>query len=103
MRPITVSPTVSFQIRNNVALYGGFLGTETNLSQRPPVNPVTGQPSATTLSGDIGTLSDRSDNCYHVICNPASLSHDASAVLGGFVITGRTKVVTMTGYPNRST
>ncbi|WP_020607009.1 T9SS type A sorting domain-containing protein [Spirosoma spitsbergense] len=85
------SRTISFAMRPNVAIYGGFVGTETTLSQRPPVNPVGGpggasQPSSTTLSGDIGLLGDNTDNSYHVISNPAGLT--TSAILDGFVITG---------------
>ena len=82
------SRTISFAMRNNVAIYGGFLGSETALSGRPAVNPVTGNPSSSTLSGDIGTLGNSSDNSYHVIHNTQSLSLNQSAVIDGFVITG---------------
>lgn len=81
-------PAVSFSMKNGVAIYGGFAGTETLLSQRPALNPVAGQPSSTTLSGDIGNPSSTTDNSYHVIHNPASLSLTTSALLDGFVITG---------------
>ncbi len=86
------SRTMSFVMRPNVAIYGGFVGTETTLSQRPPVNPVGGsggaaQPSATTLSGDIGTLGNNTDNSYHVISNPTGLT-TTTVILDGFVITG---------------
>jgi hypothetical protein len=85
------SRTISFVMRPNVAIYGGFVGTETTLSQRPPVNPTSGpggtaQPSSTTLSGDIGTVGDNTDNSYHVISNPTGLT--TTAILDGFVITG---------------
>ncbi|GAB3999539.1 hypothetical protein GCM10028807_50050 [Spirosoma daeguense] len=80
--------TLSFSMRNGVALYGGFAGTETALTDRPAINPVTGQPSSTTLSGDIGSLGNTSDNSFRVISNPASLSLTTTAVLDGFVITG---------------
>jgi hypothetical protein len=39
----------------------GTPGSESNASAR------TGMPSSTTLSGDIGTVGDLSDNSYHVI------------------------------------
>ena len=70
-----VNRAISFSMKNGVAIYGGFMGSETSLTQRPGVNPMTGspgngQPSSTTLSGDIGTLGDKSDNSYHVINNP---------------------------------
>ncbi|OIN60447.1 choice-of-anchor Q domain-containing protein [Arsenicibacter rosenii] len=82
----TTARDISFSMLPNVAIYGGFLGTETNLGQRPA--PITGNPSGSTLSGDIGTVGNAGDNSYHVIYNPASLSLTNSAVLDGFVITG---------------
>ena len=52
---------VTFYINKNIALYGGFAGTETTLTERnPSVN-------VTTLSGDIGITNDSSDNAYHVV------------------------------------
>lgn len=75
--------TVSFQMLPNVAIYGGFFGTETTLSQRPAINLTT--PSGTTLSGEIGNQASLSDNSFHVINNPPGLTN--SAILDGFVIT----------------
>lgn len=77
--------TISFSMKEGVAIYGGFAGNESTLSARPTINPVTGQPSNTTLSGDIGTQNNASDNSYHVIKNSAGLT--AAAILDGFVIT----------------
>jgi hypothetical protein len=71
--------TISFTMKNNLAILGGFNGTETNPSQRDWMTNVT------ILSGDIGTLGDNSDNSYHVIYNPGL---NGSAVLDGFTITG---------------
>src|SRR5512146_1311716 len=48
--------TISFVLMNGVAVYGGFLGTETLLSQRNPVL------NETILSGNIGNLASPSDN-----------------------------------------
>jgi hypothetical protein len=76
---------ISFSMRNHVAIYGGFAGGETTLSDRPTINLST--PSSTTLSGDIGDSGINTDNSYHVISNPSSLSLTTSAVLDGFVIT----------------
>ena len=78
----------SFALRNGVTIYGGFVGNETALTDRPAYNPVANRPSSTTLSGDIGTVGNTSDNSFRVINNPASLSLTATAVLDGFVITG---------------
>ncbi|MBD2705193.1 hypothetical protein IC229_31515 [Spirosoma sp. BT702] len=79
----TTDRSISFAMKNGVAIYGGFLGAETNLSQRPAINTTT--PSSTTLSGDIGTIGDNSDNSLHVIRNPPGLT--TSAILDGFIIT----------------
>ncbi|MBD2703933.1 hypothetical protein IC229_25030 [Spirosoma sp. BT702] len=70
-------------MKNGAAIYGGFAGTETNLSQRSPINATT--PSSVTLSGDIGTVGNNTDNSYHVISNPTGLT--TTAILDGFVIT----------------
>ncbi len=77
--------SISFSMANSVTIVGGFLGNETALTARPAINPVTGQPSNTTLSGEIGGAGN-GDNSYHVIRNPSGLN--ASALLDGFVITG---------------
>ncbi|NEU70272.1 hypothetical protein GK091_25570 [Spirosoma agri] len=80
--------TKSFTMQQGVAIYGGFVGTETSLDQRPTIAPVAGTPSSSTLSGDIGRVGDKTDNSFHVIYNPASLSLTSTAILDGFVITG---------------
>jgi predicted outer membrane repeat protein/parallel beta-helix repeat protein len=68
----------SFALRTGVALYGGFAGTESSLSERnPSVN-------VTILSGDIGTPNDISDNSYHVVNGSSSIN---TAILDGFTIT----------------
>ncbi len=71
----------SFVMKNNLAIYGGFNGTETQLSQRNWAANVT------TLSGDIGTPNNNSDNSYNVIFNNHN-GLDNTAVLDGFKITG---------------
>jgi hypothetical protein len=75
---------MSFSMKNGVALYGGFVGTESALSERP-ASVSLAQPSSTTLSGDLGTLNDRNDNSVHVIVNNDLTN---TAALDGFVITG---------------
>ncbi len=78
---------ISFTMRPNVAIYGGFAGitSETSVNGRL-VNPTTGQPSSSTLSGDLGTPNNMSDNSLHVIKNILALTN--TAILDGFVITG---------------
>jgi hypothetical protein len=68
-----------FSLKNKLAVYGGFAGTETELSERKLSE------HHTILSADIGTAGDNSDNCYHVL----KLNKiDNSSVLDGFIITG---------------
>ncbi len=71
--------TASFDLRNNLALYGGFVGDETQRSQRN-ADPAT---NATILSGDLDG-GGPSGNCYHVV-NASGV--DSTAVLDGFTIT----------------
>lgn len=75
---------LSFAMKNGVAIYGGFAGTETTLDQRPAITVST--PSGTTLSGDVGILNNPTDNSFHVFNNPAGLTN--TAILNGFVIVG---------------
>ncbi|WP_460951149.1 putative Ig domain-containing protein, partial [Spirosoma daeguense] len=78
------SRSSSFSLKNGVSVLGGFTGvngTEGNTNAR------TAMPSSTTLSGDIGTPNDPSDNCYHVF-NHFLNNLDNTAILDGVVITG---------------
>ncbi|RRB07353.1 putative Ig domain-containing protein [Larkinella rosea] len=79
-----IDRNASFAMKAGVAIYGGFLGeaAEDELADRPAVNPVTGNPSSSTLSGELSP----GTNSYHVINNPGGLTN--TAVLDGFVITG---------------
>ncbi|GAB3758967.1 hypothetical protein GCM10028817_32840 [Spirosoma pomorum] len=67
----------SFVMKNNVAIYGGFAGSETALSQRPAVNPVAGQLSSTTLTSGSSSVINNNNNGLN-----------GTAVLDGVVITG---------------
>ncbi len=72
----------AFSMKAKVEIYGGFNGTETMLSQAEP------QTYLTVLSGDIGEVANKFDNCYHVFyhLNPKGL--DYTSVLNGFTISG---------------
>lgn len=76
---------IAFELKSGVALYGGFAGTETLLSQRD------WQAHPTILSGDIGTTGVAGDNSYNVVRGNSTVS---TAMLDGFVVTG--------GYANGS-
>ena len=67
----------SFVLKNGVAIYGGFAGTETLLKQRKPNKNVT------TLNGDICVLGDNTDNSYHVVRGGGT---DSTAILDGFTV-----------------
>ena len=70
----------AFVLQNGIAIYGGFAGGETSLSERDWKNNIS------MLSGDIGTLSDSTDNSYHVVYNNGG-GINATAILDGFTIT----------------
>jgi hypothetical protein len=73
----TTDRTISFVMKNNVAIYGGFNGSETLLTQRNFKSNVT------ILSGEIGT-SAITDNSYHVITANSTVTD--SGILDGVQI-----------------
>lgn len=73
----SIDRTVSFELKNGVALMGGFLGNEVSLSQRNIEN------AETILSGDIGVEGDSLDNTYNVVY---AIGVDSSTILDGFTI-----------------
>lgn len=69
--------TATFTLKTGVAIYGGFLGTETSLVDRDfEANP-------TILSGEIGVPDVNTDNSNHVLTGSGT---DDTAVLDGFTI-----------------
>ncbi|NOT01666.1 MAG: right-handed parallel beta-helix repeat-containing protein [Phycisphaerales bacterium] len=104
---LAVPRTVTFQLQNNLEVYGGFDGTETMLSERSP------ETNVTILSGDLNSndsyvgrctadspdcdsfgklcdegfciiASNNAENVYHVVTGSGT---NATAVLDGFTIT----------------
>ncbi|HNQ23017.1 MAG TPA: choice-of-anchor Q domain-containing protein [Phycisphaerae bacterium] len=74
----------TFTLGSGAAVYGGFTGVETDVSQRDPVRHVT------ILSGDLNGddgpgFTNISDNSHHVVTASGT---DATALLDGFVIRG---------------
>jgi predicted outer membrane repeat protein len=75
-------PSVSFVLKENVKVYGGFEGTETSLGQRDWTA------NRTFLSGDVDNNDTDSlvgRNAYHVV---VAENLSASTILDGFNITG---------------
>lgn len=70
----------TFQLVNNVKVYGGFAGNETALTQRNLGLTA----NKTILSGDLGTPGDDADNAYHVV---TALSVTETAGIDGFTLT----------------
>lgn len=68
---------ISFQMKNGVAIYGGFSATETSFYER------NWKTNITVLSGDIGTPDYTGDNSFHVVYNS---SINNTAILDGFTI-----------------
>ncbi len=73
----TNNRSASFHMKNNVAIYGSFVGTETQLSQR-----VFSCGPCSILSGEIGN-NGIADNSYKVVYNQEL---NNTAIIDGFVI-----------------
>lgn len=69
--------TISFVLKNGIAIYGGFLGNENAREQRD------WESHETILSGEIGDPAVHMDNTYHVVRGDGV---DGTAVLDGFII-----------------
>nr|WP_315033106.1 right-handed parallel beta-helix repeat-containing protein [uncultured Chryseobacterium sp.] len=69
----------TFFVKDGVKMYGGFSGAETLFNQRNPMI------NKTILSGDLGTIGSKADNCYHVV-----IASDGTlgVTIDGFSITG---------------
>ena len=98
--------TAAFAMRNNLAIYGGFDGTETDLAQRDWKNNVTilsgdidGVPDVVTGSGSSLSITGTDGNSINVIRNVGvdifhSSEIDNTAILDGFTISGASGVYT---------
>ncbi|CAG0927177.1 hypothetical protein TFLX_00410 [Thermoflexales bacterium] len=71
--------SATFELRSGVALYGGFTGVETSLTERDwKTHPV-------ILSGDISETNVITDNVYQVVYSSNVVS---TTLLDGFTVTG---------------
>lgn len=75
--PTGTDRSATFTIPESVKLYGGFLGTETNLEER------NWKVNQSVLSGDIGVAGDSTDNCLHVLMGATGARLDGFTVSGG--------------------
>lgn len=82
---LSTDRTIGIELKNGVELYGGFDGTETQLSQRDPSR------NLTIISGDIGTKSDNSDNSYGLVYAGNSVTD--YTIIDGFKITGANSII----------
>jgi predicted outer membrane repeat protein len=76
-----------FQMKNNVAIYGGFAGSESSLDER------NWTANLTIISGDLNgddgeDFANYAENSYHVFYHAEGMSLNKSAILDGFTITG---------------
>ncbi|HZH71793.1 MAG TPA: choice-of-anchor Q domain-containing protein, partial [Mariniphaga sp.] len=74
--------TISFDLKSGVELYGGFVGHETELSQR------NWWVNETILSGDIGEVGVQTDNSYNVLSSIGTIINPItySTKLDGFIV-----------------
>ncbi|MEG0473374.1 MAG: hypothetical protein RR588_13660 [Solibacillus sp.] len=72
--------TISFQMKNGVAIYGGFAGTENARAERDF------KTNKTILSGGIIIYGDEGD-FYHIFYHDTGLNLDATIILDGVTIT----------------
>lgn len=69
----------TFKFKKGIAIYGGFAGTESSLSER------NWNTNRTVLSGDIGEVGNHDDNCRHVVYS-AFDGLDENTILDGLCV-----------------
>lgn len=72
----------TFLLKDQVSIFGGFEGTEISLTvrNRGKIHST----NSTILSGDIGTIGDSTDNCYHVV---TGYNLSSNTIIEGLTIT----------------
>src|SRR5690606_92376 len=69
----------TFQLKDNLKVYGGFAGNETDTTRSHGAYP-------TILSGDLGTSGVATDNAYHVFYN--NFTSATTTTVDGVIVTG---------------
>ena len=77
----TTSRSISFNLPDDVMVFGGFTGTETSLQDRATDSLSLHVQNRTVLSGNIGDFTSRTDNSLHVV-----RAHGTQSLLDGFTI-----------------
>jgi len=72
-----IDQSATFTLVSGVAVYGGFASSETCRQARD------WKTNVTTLSGDIGSKGDASDNCYHVVTGTTGAKLDGFTISAG--------------------
>ena len=87
-----------FRMIDGVAIYGGFAGTESATSER--TNYGAGEANETILSGDFNndddisgsgltlSITNNTENSYHIFYHPSGMNLTTTAILDGFTISG---------------
>jgi predicted outer membrane repeat protein len=70
--------TATFQLLPQVALYGGFAGTEAERADRDV------EANISVLSGDMGMPGYAGDNAYHVVTGATGATLDGFTITGGY-------------------
>eukprot|EP01084_Bolivina_argentea_P183590 316777_1 len=78
--PNTEIRSECFHIPKGVSIYGGFIGNENYISERPSAKDTKEE---TRLSGDINSEKKTDDNCYHVITYNEELTLDGLTISDG--------------------
>ena len=83
--------TATFQLKNGVAVYGGFAGTETARDQRNPATNVTilsgdidNNDSQTPMITDLTTVTGNTTNSYHVVTGATDATLDGFTITAGY-------------------
>jgi predicted outer membrane repeat protein len=83
--------TATFQLKEGVAVYGGFVGTESSRAARNPAVNVTilsgdidNNDSQTPIITDLATMTGNTTNSYHVVTGATGATLDGFTITAGY-------------------